>query len=300
MLLKMHGTENTFYLLDIQENGMSDDDKRLLTIELCKDGSDGVLFVDESIEHIAKMRIYNADGSEPEMCGNGLRCVSRYVLEKFDIDQAVIETLETSYEVKSVEDFHGIPGISIKISPVKALLHKQLEDYNVWTGEKFSYYNVSNPHVVSVFDFIIEDDTLEKLGKYANEHFDEGMNVNIMTYIDDDKVYVRTYERGVGITKSCGTGMTSSSVHYALINDYLDKSLHVYNDGGMIECLVTKELEHYAVEFLGNATYLSSHELDGSLIETFNEQETYKKFYNETRKSISNWYAFLLSLDHHW
>jgi len=114
------------------------------------------------------------------------------------------------------------------------------------------------------------------------------MNVNILTILDDDRIYVRTYERGVGITKSCGTGMTSSSVHYAITKNVFDQPIEVYNDGGMIECLVKKETLDYSVLFTGNATYLSNHEMDGTLIDAYDEQKRYKEFYNETRKSISN------------
>ena len=288
MLIKMHGTENTFYLLDLQELHMTDEEKRTLTIALCQDGSDGVLFVCDSDIHIAKMRIFNADGSEPEMCGNGLRCVARYVLEKYDIDEAVIETQKTSYEVKSVDDFHGIKGISIKMYPVKAMIQEELESFDKLYELSFNYYNVSNPHVVAIKDEIVDDDLLKEIGMNANHHFEEGMNVNILTILDDDRIYVRTYERGVGITKSCGTGMTSSSVHYAITKNIFDQSIEVYNDGGMIECLVKKEALDYSVLFTGNATYLSNHEMDGTLIDTFDEQKHYKEFYNETRKSISN------------
>ncbi|MBI9015254.1 MAG: diaminopimelate epimerase [Clostridiales bacterium] len=286
MLIKMHGTENTFYLLDLQELHMTDEEKKALTIDLCHDGSDGVLFVCDSEMHIAKMRIFNADGSEPEMCGNGLRCVARYVLEKYDIDEAVIETLKTSYEVKFVDDFHGIKGISIKMYPVKALGQEELESFNKAYEFTFKYYNVSNPHVVAIKDDIIEDGLLKEIGTKANGHFKEGMNVNILTILGEDKIYVRTYERGVGITKSCGTGMTSSSVHYAIMTHAFDHPIEVYNDGGMIECLVKKEPSDYTVIFTGNATYLSNHEMDGTVIDTYDEQKRYKEFYNETRKSI--------------
>lgn len=288
MLIKMHGTENTFYLLDLQEFHMTDEEKKTLTIHLCQDGSDGVLFVCDSEMQIAKMRIFNADGSEPEMCGNGLRCVARYVLEKYDMDEAVIETLKTSYEVKFVDNFHGIKGISIKMYPVKALDQEELESFDKDYELTFKYYNVSNPHVVAIKDEIIEDDLLKEIGIKANDHFKEGMNVNILTVLDGDKIYVRTYERGVGITKSCGTGMTSSSVHYAIIKHVFDQPIEVYNDGGMIECLVKKETHDYTVIFTGNATYLSNHEMDGTLINTYDEQKRYKEFYNKTRKSISN------------
>ncbi|WP_240841781.1 diaminopimelate epimerase [Acidaminobacter sp. JC074] len=280
MLLKMHGTENVFYLYDVM--GMDLDDKAMseMTKDLCQDGSDGMLFVCDSEIHLAKMRIFNSDGSEPEMCGNGLRCLSRYVLEKFDCSEGVIETLKAAYSVKHIEEFHGISAIQIVLYPVKSLEHPQLKDFD--TSYSFKHYTVSNPHIVGHIEDHMTKEDLTVLGEYANNHFDEGMNVNMLRVIGPGKIYVQTFERGVGITKSCGTGMTSSSVDYAIKNDYFDKAIEVYNDGGMIECQVIKEKD-YKVLFTGNATYMSKHDLKGNLLESFDEDKAYKLFFNKTR-----------------
>jgi len=280
MLLRMHGTENVFYLYDVM--GMKLDDKTMseMTKKICQDGSDGMLFVCDSKKHLAKMRIFNSDGSEPEMCGNGLRCLSRYVLEKLDCSEGVIETLKASYYVKQIEDFHGIRAIQIVLYPVKSLEHEQLKDFV--TPYSFNHYTVSNPHLVGHIQEHMTREDLIHVGEYANKHFDEGMNVNMLRVIAPGKIYVQTYERGVGITKSCGTGMTSSSVDYAIKNDYLNKAIEVYNDGGMIECQVIKE-DDYKVLFTGNATYMSKHDMKGKLLKAFDEQDDYKAFFNKTR-----------------
>lgn len=281
-LYKMHGTENTFYLYDVMNKEISEEQMRNMTIELCQDGSDGMLFVCDSKDHLAKMRIINSDGSEPEMCGNGLRCLARYVLEKMNVEQGTIETLKTAYSVKRIEDFYGINGIQIILYPVKTWVHDELDSFD--TDVKLRYYNVSNPHVVGEIKEYMSEKKLNEIGKRANDHFSEGINVNLVQYLDEGKIYVQTYERGVGITKSCGTGMTSSSVDYAIKKDYFDKPIEVYNDGGMIECMVTKT-DDYSVRFTGNATYVSEHELDGRLIKVYDEAEAYKNFFKKTRGS---------------
>lgn len=281
-LFKMHGTENTFYLYDVMTQSISEEEMKRMTIELCKDGSDGMLFVCDSKDHLAKMRIINSDGSEPEMCGNGLRCLARYVLEKLNVEEGTIETLKTSYSVKSIKDFHGINGIQIILYPVKTWVHEELGSFD--SNLELRYYNVSNPHVVGEIKEHMSEKDLTDIGVRANNHFSEGINVNLVQYLDIGKIYVQTYERGVGITKSCGTGMTSSSVDYAIKKDYFDKPIEVYNDGGMIECMVTKK-DDYSVRFTGNATYVSEHELDGQLIKVCKEAEEYKAFYQKTRSS---------------
>lgn len=282
-MIKMHGTENTFYLIDLMKDHMSEDAMKTKTIDLCQDGSDGVLFVCPSDKHLAQMRIFNADGSEPEMCGNGLRCLARYVLEKYDMDYAVIETMQAAYEVALVDNFHGIQGVMIKLYPVKQMKHAQLEDFK--TNYNFTYYNVTNPHIVAYVDEHLKRDVLIEVGEHANSHFDEGMNVNMVRVIDDRSIYVQTYERGVGITKSCGTGMTSSSVHFALSHDKMDQVIRVYNDGGMIECKVEKP-DDYSVWFTGNATYISKHDDSGQWLEDYQEQDLYEEFFKITRNSL--------------
>lgn len=279
-MIKMHGTENTFYIVT---DSLTDEAMRNLSINLCQDGTDGVLFECDSKHALSKMRIFNADGSEPEMCGNGLRCFSRFILEKNNKREAYIETMNETYYVQLIDDFHGIKGVTISLYPVKAL--SRAEEATFKTVYDFSYYTVSNPHLVAFTPSHLDADELTELGVYGNKHFDKGININMVRIIDQDKIYVQTYERGVGITKSCGTGMTSSTLHYALKHQRLDQTIQVYNDGGMIECRVTKK-DHYEVMFTGNATYVSEHDDQGHFIKTYDEANAYDVFFKKTRDGI--------------
>lgn len=269
--MRMHGTKNNFHIVDYPVENLETH-----AVELCEDGSDGVLYVFPSNKGLAKMRIFNQDGTEPEMCGNGLRCFARYIFEKNKVYSGKIETLKELYDVKYVEDFFGIVGIEIKLSPVYMLEHKSLQEYNDKFDQSFEHFTVSNPHIVDYWDQYMAHNTLISLGSNANKHFDEGMNVNIIHLIDRGRIYVQTFERGVGITKSCGTGMTASSVKYARDHDYFNQDIKVYNDGGMIICRVTKERNSYTVYFIGNATYYDK------------DAEAYEVFYNKTRKEIKD------------
>jgi diaminopimelate epimerase len=281
LMLKVHGTGNTFYILEnIVESEMTQ-----LAIDLCKDGTDGVLYVCDSDEHLSKMRIFNSDGSEPEMCGNGLRCYARYILEKQKKKHGTIETLNAAYEVAYIEDFYGQVGISINLYPVIKVNHAELESFDERYDSCFEFYTVSNPHVVSIIEEKLTAEKLTDIGQHGNDHFSDGINVNMMHVLDCGKVYVQTFERGVGITKSCGTGMTSSSVHYARHFDYFDKTIEVYNDGGLILCEVSRSGEDYKVKFTGNATYIAEYK-DREIIRTYDkESQAYDVFLQASKKA---------------
>lgn len=284
-MLKVHGTGNTFYIIDevVEEEAMSS-----LAIKLCQDGTDGVLYVCPSKRHLSKMRIFNADGSEPEMCGNGLRCYARYELEKHRLKEAVIETLNAAYQVSYIEEFYGQTGISILLHPVKHIQHDELNAFDEGYEEHFEFYTVSNPHVVGLFTQPVGGVFLKAIGQVGNQKFSDGINVNILSIIDEGKVYVQTFERGVGITKSCGTGMTSASVHYARKYDYFDQVIEVYNDGGLILCKVMKSDKDFTVEFTGNATYMYEVDDQGHVTKNFDEETiAYEHFLKETRKIAS-------------
>ena len=118
-LLKVHGSENQFFILDqtILDNKLNENELKNLAINLCKnilDGADGLLVIDTSDDCLGKMRVINADGSEAKMCGNGLRTVSRYLSEKYQLDHFSVETLESNLSVKRATDFYsGVPAFSV-------------------------------------------------------------------------------------------------------------------------------------------------------------------------------------------
>lgn len=279
-MIKLHGTGNTFYLLEDYQGDYSNK-----TIALCQDGTDGVLFAEPSETGLVKMRILNADGSEPEMCGNGLRCFARHMLEKHGMREAVIETLETSYQVRYIEDFYGMVGIEISLYPVKKIKHPELSLFNEAYQEEGQFYTVSNPHLVIEREKRIDEKVLTDIGLKGNTSFSEGVNVNVMSVLEAGKIYVQTFERGVGITKSCGTGTTSSAVHYATTRNYYNQEITIFNDGGLILCRVVKEGQDYRVFFTGNATYINKDDWDCS-----SDQLLYERFYHMTRELLKAYY----------
>jgi diaminopimelate epimerase len=307
--LKVQGTLNDFVLIDERVEGLNltDSDRARWAVKLCLReggiGADGILFVNHSGVADAKMRIFNADGSEALMCGNGLRCFGRYVLEDTHKKTVAIETAKAVYQVTLDPDFdQQLTGYHILLDNVQYYGEtaevRQFEKATQ-TTLTFEHLTVSNPHVVAFCTLEdLQDENLIPLGRLANSEkhiFSEGMNVNLVYVLSERQIYVRTYERGVGITKSCGTGMTSAVTAYAIKTNQLNTPIQVFNDGGRISCLVMSKEQGYAVDFIGNATYMFRGQIK-SLVEealsytvdsTFETEAThFEVFFQASRDAI--------------
>lgn len=318
-LLKVHGSENQFFILDqtILDNKLNENELKNLAINLCKnilDGADGLLVIDTSDDCLGKMRVINADGSEAKMCGNGLRTVSRYLSEKYQLDHFSVETLESNLSVKRATDFYsGVPAFSVEISPISfnkmalPFVYKDLTEMinseipEFVPEEKFSAIAVPNPHLIS-FVSEINHNTLNNLGQKlnsVNQYFPEGVNVSFAKILDTNKLFVQTFERGVGFTNACGTGMSATSLVFALLYpDQFDsnRDITVYNPGGMVKTNIelnpTKELSK--IHLIGNATFthtievseeaLHLNELDNLKIEDTGEEKDYQDFIKSIKR----------------
>ncbi|WP_057880409.1 diaminopimelate epimerase [Companilactobacillus kimchiensis] len=284
-LLKVHGSENKFFILDqtLLETPLNDDELKRIAINFCQNilgGADGLLVIDTSENCLGKMRVINADGSEAKMCGNGLRTVSRYLSEKYHLDNFKIETMASDLSISKAEDFYkGVPAFSVEISPISfkkidlPFSYKSLDEMvdqmipEFLPDQSFTAIAVPNPHLIS---FVPEVSQLElgDLGQKlnaANSYFPEGVNVSFCQIMDTNKLFVQTYERGVGFTNACGTGMSATSLAFAILHsDKFDptKDISVYNPGGMVKTQITlneiKELSQ--IRLIGNATF--THEIN--------------------------------------
>lgn len=263
--------------------------------------SDGVLLLDYNPERdMYGMRMWNTDGSEAEMCGNGIRCVAREVEKILGCGSFVMYSGGTDYQIQRVSDIYsGINTYSVKI-PVR----KESGDFNLpftnheFIGRvipeiseslKFTVINVGNPHLIAVVDKI-DYNLLERIGSLCQTSRDilpNGVNVSFVTIGDDDEIFVATYERGVGLTASCGTAMTSSATTVALLGLIpFSTQIKVRNRGGEVICVPNKEGDHIFTLLQGNATYFEKGTLnfeDGKIEliskeEILEEQELYNKF----------------------
>ena len=211
-------------------------------------GSDGLIIINPSEVADFKMCMYNADGSEGKMCGNGIRCVAKYVYDFNLTDKDVItvetlsgiKTLKLNVEngkVKTVRVNMGAPILECDKVPVKYDDEKMINKPVKVDGKTFNITCVSmgNPHAVT---FINDTDNLEieKIGpKFENnEIFPDKVNTEFIQIIDKKPVKMRVWERGSGETYACGTGACASVVA-SVLNRLTENKVTVKLLGGELE-----------------------------------------------------------------
>lgn len=281
---KVHGSQNTFFLLDQTqlEQPLSQTELVRLAKQLTNSktgllgGADGLLVVSSSSHQnvLGKMQVINADGSIASMCGNGLRTVGRYLAEKYHQNSFKVETQQADLKVSVEPEWaDSVKAISVEISPVsfakQDLPFAQLNCEQLINQEvpafapnlKFSAVAVPNPHLISIVSAeVLASSLLEKLGTKLNQpnpYFPDGVNVSFAQVIDSRHLFVRTFERGVGFTNACGTGMSAASLVFALIRPQaaaFEQLLTVSNPGGFVQTRVHQQNEQYWIELIGNAT----------------------------------------------
>ena len=175
-------------------------------------GSDGMIWICPSEIADFKMRIFNADGSEAKMCGNGIRCVGKYVYDKGYTDKTHLE-IETLSGIRTL-DLHLSDGIveNVSVDMGKAVLSDP-EDLDVdGTFVNCNPVSVGNPHAV-IFVDDIETAPLTTLGPKLEHHeaFPGGVNVEFVQKTGKNRLRMRVWERGSGVTMACGTGACASA-----------------------------------------------------------------------------------------
>lgn len=257
---KMHGIGNDYVYINCFEEkivpeemiddiiAMSDRHKGI--------GSDGVIFIMPSEVADARMRMFNADGSEGKMCGNGIRCVGKYVYEHgishnnpLRIEMASgIKTLNLDVvqgKVESVTVDMGIPILDSKLIPVNLDVEQVINYPLVVNNQEYLITCVSmgNPHCV-IFTEGIDYLNLEKIGPLFenNPVFPERINTEFVEIIDDKTMKMRVWERGSGETLACGTG-ASASVVAAIYNNVFtrDQEIKVILKGGELYITLTSD-----------------------------------------------------------
>ena len=257
-ITKMHGNGNDFVLVDefekeIVPEKMKPDFVRAVCHRRFGVGADGTLFVQPSIVADARFRYFNNDGSEAEMCGNGIRCFSRFVVEEGYIKGEVVkvETLAGILELEVDEDGWWV---KVDMGEVKTKKEEIPANREVWglektiNNHKFVLYAVNSgvPHVVTFVDDL-DFNIIEpaKIIRY-DDTFPQGTNVNFAKVLSEDEITIRTYERGVeNETLSCGTG----SVAVAFVANKLglaSNHVKVITKGGLLK-----------VDVKGNKAYMT-------------------------------------------
>lgn len=237
---KMHGISNDYVYISTFDR--SEENWEQLAIRLSDRrtgiGGDGIILVCPSDVADAKMRIFNADGSEGMMCGNGIRCVGKFVYDKglvpadkttVTIDTlSGIKTLELTVRDGKVQSARVDMGAAI-LTPaeIPVVFDKERmidEGLNVDGREwRVTAVSMGNPHCVTFVDDV-DGLALEKIGPHFEHHpaFPERVNTEFVKVIDDHTLQMRVWERGSGETWACGTGACATAVA-ACLNGYCQK-----------------------------------------------------------------------------
>lgn len=217
-------------------------------------GGDGIVLIQKSDVADAKMRMFNADGSEGKMCGNAIRCVGKYLYENNIVkSQSIeVETLSgikrleinvVSGRVDSVTVNMGKPDFCTEHIPVNAYVKAAIDYPLTVLGKEYKINCVSmgNPHCV-VFTDNLEFD-IEKIGRAFenNKIFPDRVNTEFVKIIDKDKFRMRVWERGSGETMACGTG-ASAVAAVAEVKGLIEKNkeVQVVLHGGTLGITVTE------------------------------------------------------------
>ncbi len=247
---KLQATGNDFILMNAigLERNWAD-----LTQTMCQHhfgiGADGLILVQDSTIADLKMRIFNPDGSEAEVCGNGLRCFAKYVIEKGMSGYLLsVETLSGVRKVKAymlgnkvnrVEVNMGIPQFQPEQIPLKAKVDIiPILDYPLVIDGKeltLSLLSMGNPHAVTFLSQPLIDFPLAEIGPKIEKHpiFPQRTNFGIARVLSREKIEARVWERGVGETLACGSGACAIAVAAQLLN-YVDRQVDIILKGGIL------------------------------------------------------------------
>ena len=270
--IKCHGSGNDFILIDATKYAevsreQWSDFARKACCRTTGIGSDGVLLLVSHADGVYGMDMLNPDGTYAEMCGNGIRCVARLARECGYQTRGVLRSGGRDYPISEVESIDGEPAFSVDI-PIRLwskdfaffaegeeFVARKIEalDANL----EFTALNLGNPHIVAeVKEISLEH--LTHLGERVielKELFPNGVNVSLYECRSEREIFVATYERGAGLTLSCGTAMTASATAVALRGRVVaGERIEVRNRGGRVFC-TTRLGEEIVTRLEGNATF---------------------------------------------
>jgi len=251
----MHGCGNDYIVVDGRELDL---DWSNIALKYCERkfsvGADGLLVVKNSNKAPVKMSMYNPDGSEAQMCGNGIRCFTKYIIEneivEYQKNGLLIETLAGVLTVYPHKNSNGLidtvnvsmgeplfspdklPASSALLSLPKIIDHKiSVNDQEI----QISCVSMGNPHAVAFIEDDVDNFPLDTLGPIVEnlDLFPERINFHIVNVLDKTKIKARSWERGAGLTLACGTGACAIQ---AISKDrgFTDNNIDLYMPGGKL------------------------------------------------------------------
>ena len=257
---KIQGAGNDFILV---EAGELNRDWSQMAVAICDRhfgiGADGLLVLRPSDSADFQMHIFNADGSEAEACGNGLRCLVRYVIDtglaNSGAQEILVETIAgirkariyrvtgklTKIQIGMGEPKFGAKDIPVVIEPLERSLVDitSMLSHPVAIGGRellLNFVSMGNPHAIYFWQHPVADFPLSQLGPEVEQHkmFPNRANFEVVNVVSRRQIEARVWERGVGETLACGTGACAAAVAAQLLG-YIDNKVSVKLPGGILE-----------------------------------------------------------------
>jgi diaminopimelate epimerase len=262
MLVKTHGSLNEIFALDATPDEWESDAalrefvRRVCDRSAWTGGSDGIYLYDAG-RRDARAWFFNPDGSSAEFCGNGMRGLGRLILDLRGTDTEVVASGGRDYTVhRAASTPEGVRQVRLELPPLRFDDAALPEPF---TG--FTAVAVPNPHVIAMVEQYSEPDLIE-LGKRADEVFAAGANVSFLQPLspsfeggDTPEVFVRTFERGAGLTPSCGSGVVASRAAFSRVSGLdPERRVVVRNAGGVAAASVQVRDGAWNPFLEGNAT----------------------------------------------
>lgn len=267
---KMHGLGNDFVVVDsiTQKVHLTTDKIKILSDRHCGIGFDQLLIVEPPYDPIIDFhcRIYNSDGSEVHQCGNGMRCVARFVYLKKLTNKHTIKISTRSVDIMTLSAIHDD---LISINMGEPIFEPQLIPFYSYKNQKIyilflpnqitvlcGVVSLGNPHCVILINSI-KSTLITKLGPLVTSHhrFPEQVNVSFMHIIDKQNINLRVYERGVGETQACGSAACAAvavGIHQGLLKK--TELVTVNLPGGTL--LVSWKGPGYSLYMIGSTAYV--------------------------------------------
>ncbi len=306
-ILNAHGSRNDIFVAAVPPSDFaSGDDLRAFVRRLCDRagpfGGDGVYFYDAAPD-VPQAWFFNPDGSSAEFCGNGMRCLGRVILDRRGADAAVIRSGQAEYTVRrAAATPEGVRQVSLEHPAVdfapgtavvagrNPLTEARLPELD--PALQFTAVTIGNPHLVAVIDKYVESDLIAMGERVAArpDVFPVGANLSVLLPLEPAEVFVRTFERGAGLTASCGSGMAASRAVYSRTGRIdPERRVVVRNAGGMATVSLRahqgqcQDRWHPVLE--GNATFVYRAEIDPSAVARgwWDETATREPYHDEVR-----------------
>jgi len=273
-ILNAHGSKNDIFVAAMTPRDFaSDEDLRAFVRRLCDRagpfGGDGIYFYDAA-PPIPEAWFFNPDGSSAEFCGNGMRCLGRVVLDRRGAEAAVIRSGQAEYTVRRAATTGegvrqiGLEHPAVDFTPQTAvvagrnpLTEARLPELD--PALEFTAVTIPNPHLVALIDKYVESELIAMGERVATrpDVFPAGANLSVLLQLEPAEVFVRTFERGAGLTASCGSGMAAARAVYSRITPVDPaRRVTVRNAGGMATVSLNVRQGRWHPVLEGNATFV--------------------------------------------